>query len=51
MLRQGDSVAALEALKLAVDKGYSVKLMAAEPHLASLHGHPKFNEIVGPGSP
>ncbi len=51
MLRQGDSVAALEALNLAVDKGYSVKLMAAEPHLASLHGHPEFDEIVGPGSP
>ena len=51
MLRQGDSVAALEALKLAADKGYSVKLMAAEPHLASLHGHPEFDKIVGPKGP
>jgi tetratricopeptide (TPR) repeat protein/TolB-like protein/DNA-binding winged helix-turn-helix (wHTH) protein len=51
MLRQGDSVAALEALNLAVDKGYSAKLMAAEPHLAALHGHPEFVEIIGPGGP
>ena len=47
LLRRGDPDAAIAALKLAAEKGYSRKVMAAEPHLASLHGHPEFDEIVG----
>ena len=49
MLRRGDSDSAITALRLALEKGYSVKVMAAEPHLASLHGHRSFDAIVGSG--
>ena len=51
LLRRGDPDAAIAALKLAAEKGYSLKVMAAEPHLASLHGHPEFDKIVGPEGP
>ncbi len=46
LLRHGDTDAALAALRLAADKGYSLNVMAAEPHLASLHKNPKFNAII-----
>lgn len=46
LLRHGDTDAAIAALRLAADKGYSLKVMAAEPHLASLHKNPEFNAII-----
>ncbi len=51
LLRRGNTDAALVELRLAADNGYSLKLMAAEPHLASLRGHPEFDAIVGNGGP
>jgi hypothetical protein len=51
LLRRGNTDAAIAELRLAADNGYSLKLMAAEPHLASLRGHPEFTAIVGPKSP
>ncbi len=46
LLRSGDTDAAIAALKLAADKGYSRQVMAAEPYLASLRERPKFNAIL-----
>ncbi len=46
LLRSGDTEAALSALELAAEKGYSLQMMAAEPHLASIHGNPRFQAIL-----
>ena len=46
LLRSGDTEAALSALELAAEKGYSLQMMAAEPHLASIRGNPRFNAIL-----
>jgi Flp pilus assembly protein TadD len=46
LLRSGDADAALSALELAAEKGYSLQMMAAEPHLASIHGNPRFSAIL-----
>jgi len=46
LLRNGDAEAALSALEIAAKKGYSLQMMAAEPHLASLRDHPLFNAIL-----
>ena len=46
LLRSGDSNAALSALELAAEKGYSLQMMAAEPHLASIRGNPRFKAIL-----
>jgi tetratricopeptide (TPR) repeat protein/TolB-like protein/DNA-binding winged helix-turn-helix (wHTH) protein len=51
LLRRGNTDAAIAELRLAADNGYSLKLMAAEPHLASLRGHPEFDAIIRSGSP
>ena len=45
-LRAGDKTAALDALEVAVDKGYSLQMLAAEPHLAVLRDEPRFSHIV-----
>ena len=45
-LRAGDKTAALDALEVAVDKGYSLQMLAAEPHLAVLRDEPRFSRIV-----
>lgn len=45
-LRNGDSHAALAALEVAADKGYSLQMMAAEPHLATIRENPRFRAIV-----
>ena len=45
-LRSGETEAALSALEIAAEKGYSLQMMAAEPHLASIHGNPRFNAIL-----
>jgi tetratricopeptide (TPR) repeat protein/TolB-like protein/DNA-binding winged helix-turn-helix (wHTH) protein len=46
LLRSGNATAALSALELAAEKGYSLQMMAAEPHLASLRGNPRFCAIL-----
>jgi len=45
-LRTGDKDAALAALEIAADKGYSRKLLAAEPHLAGIRNDTRFSTIV-----
>ena len=48
-LRAGDKAAALAALEIAADKGYSRRMLAAEPHLAQLRNNPRFSAIVNTG--
>jgi tetratricopeptide (TPR) repeat protein len=48
-LRAGNQDAALTALEIAADKGYSRQILAAEPHLASLRNDPRFSAIVNTG--
>jgi tetratricopeptide (TPR) repeat protein len=48
-LRVGDETAALAALQIAADKGYSLQMLAAEPHLAPLRDNPRFSAIVNAG--
>ena len=45
-LRNGDSDAALDALEIAAEKGYSLKMMAAEPHLAELRSYRRFQDLI-----
>jgi tetratricopeptide (TPR) repeat protein/TolB-like protein/DNA-binding winged helix-turn-helix (wHTH) protein len=45
-LRAGDRDAALKALRLAAEMGYSRQMLAAEPHLEPLRGDPQFLAIV-----
>lgn len=49
LLRHGNIDDAIAALKLAAENGYSLKVLAAEPHLASLRNHPDFNAILQEG--
>jgi tetratricopeptide (TPR) repeat protein/TolB-like protein/DNA-binding winged helix-turn-helix (wHTH) protein len=46
LLRSGDTDAALAALERAAENGYSLQILAAEPHLASISGNPRFNAIL-----
>jgi Flp pilus assembly protein TadD/TolB-like protein/DNA-binding winged helix-turn-helix (wHTH) protein len=46
LLRSGETDSALSALELAADKGYSLQMMAAEPHLASIRENPRFRAIL-----
>ena len=50
-LAAGDADAALAALQAAADKGYSLEMMAAEPHLAPLQSNPGFIRLTEPGAP
>jgi adenylate cyclase len=45
-LRAGNVDGALVALTLAVESGYSVDMMAAEPHLNGLHDDPRFSDVL-----
>jgi serine/threonine-protein kinase len=45
-LRSDNADEALAALEIAVEKGYSTTLLAAEPHLARLRQHPRFNQLL-----
>ena len=47
LLRAGEPERAIAALKAAAAAGYSLKLMAAEPHLAGLRDNPDFQAIIG----
>jgi tetratricopeptide (TPR) repeat protein len=44
--RFGDNDAALDALELAVAKGYSTTMLSAEPLLAELRDHPRFIDMT-----
>jgi tetratricopeptide (TPR) repeat protein/TolB-like protein/DNA-binding winged helix-turn-helix (wHTH) protein len=46
LLRIGETESALSALELAADKGYSLQMIAAEPHLASIRENPRFRAIL-----
>lgn len=46
LLRIGDVDAALSSLETAAKKGYSVQILAAEPHLASIRENPRFKAIL-----
>lgn len=48
-LKAGDLDAAIDALEVAVDKGYPVQLLAAEPLLQPLRIDPRFAEITSAG--
>ena len=48
-LRAGDKEAAIAALEIAADRGYSRRMMAAEPHLAELRNDTRFSDIVNAG--
>jgi len=50
-LKHGETDAALKALMLAADKGYSLQMMAAEPHLAMLRSNPTFEELISQTDP
>jgi tetratricopeptide (TPR) repeat protein/TolB-like protein/DNA-binding winged helix-turn-helix (wHTH) protein len=47
LARIGDIEGAIAALEVAVDSGYPIALLAAEPHLAPLHDFTEFLEIIG----
>ena len=49
LLRGGNAGAAMSALELAVAKGHSREVLAADPHLASIHGNPRFSAILERG--
>lgn len=46
LLRTGRISSALEALRRAADQGYSLQMMAAEPHLSSLQNNADFVAIL-----
>ena len=45
--RYGDTDRAMTTLEQAVDKGYSVVIIGADPQLAPLHDDPRFVAVVG----
>jgi Flp pilus assembly protein TadD/TolB-like protein/DNA-binding winged helix-turn-helix (wHTH) protein len=48
-LRAGDKEAALDALEIAADKGYSRLMLNTEPHLEELRNNARFSAIVNAG--
>ncbi len=44
--RRGDSTGALVALKTAIDRGYSTKMLLGDPNLSNLHGDSRFQELL-----
>jgi len=44
---RGEKEAAIEALRLAVDMGYPVTMLAADPLLGGLHGDARFEGLIG----
>lgn len=45
-LRGGETDKALDALEIAIARGYSATLISAEPHLASLRENPRFVQMA-----
>jgi len=48
--RNGNENDAINALEIAAEKGYSLQMMAAEPHLKSLSSHRRFAAIFKSGT-
>ena len=48
--RSGDDIGALDALERAARGGYSIDMLAAEPHLLRLHDHPGFQKVLSAGN-
>jgi hypothetical protein len=46
MTRLGDYTAAIAELETAVEMGYPLVMVAAEPHLEKLKGKPQFAELT-----
>ena len=46
LMRGGEPDAALSSLETAVELGYSIQMLAADPQLVSLRGHPDFDRIT-----
>ena len=46
LTRQGEHTAALEELEIAVEMGYPLVMLAAEPHLAILRDEPRFSAMT-----
>ena len=46
LTRQGAQTSALDELEMAVDMGYPLVMLAAEPHLHSLTDHPRFGALT-----
>jgi tetratricopeptide (TPR) repeat protein len=44
--RAGDPARALDSLEIAVNKGYSTHMLAAEPLFATLRDDPRFIDII-----
>lgn len=49
-LRAGDADAALLSLQAAVDRGYSLDMLSAEPHLEPLRDQPGYRRLLGAGN-
>ncbi len=47
LARMGNLDAALDRLEMAVDMGYPLALIGAEPHFEMLHSEPRFADLVG----
>ncbi|MCJ7591035.1 MAG: tetratricopeptide repeat protein [Woeseiaceae bacterium] len=47
---RGEAAAAIDALRLAVDMGYPVAMLAADPLLGDLHGDVRFEGLIGENS-
>lgn len=51
LLRAGDADAALTALETAARKGYSIEMLAVDPHLAALQDDPRFKTLLNISKP
>jgi tetratricopeptide (TPR) repeat protein/TolB-like protein len=47
LARRGDAAAAIDSLETAATKGFSLTIIAAEPHLGRLRGEQRFQELIG----
>jgi hypothetical protein len=45
-LQNGQPDAAIRALESALDNGYKVKMLAAEPYVQPLKADPRFSELL-----
>jgi TolB-like protein/Flp pilus assembly protein TadD/DNA-binding winged helix-turn-helix (wHTH) protein len=46
LARHGDTAAAIDSLETAAEMGYSLALIAAEPHLRNLRGESRFQDLI-----
>ena len=44
--RRGNSMAALKAFETAIERGYSARLLAGDPHISNLQSDARFHEIL-----